>query len=435
MQRVADGAAEARGPGIVVDAVLLVALLNEILQAQFVWDVAYSPTRAIFISYLLFGFALLGRFWRQVGKPVTIAICVVFSMVVLGQLSWVAQQSWLQADNYWQDWRLMAGYLAFGAAFGRRHWAAWSRILVWLGVGVAVLQALALVFGGSGLRPKGPEGFYDFRPLAASTVLLILVAFVILVLDSPLGPGWTLGAGLFTGISVIIGQHRSAWVSLMIALILCGIHLFRQRAGWQRWGTVIGVDVFWALAIVVPLVSGLYVLPGSRASGSASGGLPTTATSTGTFEWRLEMWNSRINVSRSIDDVLFGGTFGVTPALGPGAQVMNPFNSAHNLVLDQFIMLGLVGLLAIGAILFVALWWTPDRLGPIPVLLWALLGFGVFYNWPSWAWLLAGAGASLSSAGAQRQLRRGDTSDNAPGGPDALDSGTTLSGNTARAQP
>ena len=58
-------------------------------------------------------------------------------------------------------------------------------------------------------------------------------------------------------------------------------------------------------------------------------------------------------------------------------------------------MLGLVGLLAIGAILSVALWWTPDRLGPIPVLLWALLGFGVFYNWPSWAWLLAGAGASL----------------------------------------
>jgi hypothetical protein len=74
---------------------------------------------------------------------------------------------------------------------------------------------------------------------------------------------------------------------------------------------------------------------------------------------------------------------------------MNPFNSAHNLLLDQFIMLGLVGLVAFAALLWITLFRPGAGLDALNISIYSLLAFGVFYNWPVWTGLLLGAGGAL----------------------------------------
>jgi hypothetical protein len=275
----------------------------------------------------------------------------------------------------------------------------WQRILVVAALCVAALQAVALLFGLTRIEAftGGDAPFYWNRPLAASSTMLLVVGFILLSLALPRRGSVVLIA--FLGISVVLAQNRSCWVALIVALALCSIASYRRYGfGCGQLRAALAVVGFWLLALLIPLISRWSVLPGYQSVSGEAGllnRLPASATSDGSLDWRFAMWDSRIHVSRTLDDWLFGGAFGVTAARGPGSSVMNPFNSAHNLLLDQFIMLGLVGLVAFAALLWITLFRPGAGLDALNISIYSLLAFGVFYNWPVWTGLLLGAGGAL----------------------------------------
>lgn len=400
----------ATGLDRVADVVLVLFLLVQALQAQSVWAIGYSPTRAVYFTYLLLGLGLLGRFWTKVAPPVTMAISILAVIMVTGQISWTWQWDSYQANNYWQDWRLMLAALVFGVAFGARRWELWRGVLVGFGLGAAVLQAVVLLSGpvarlGDG---GGPAQFYRYRPISAQLALLMIAGLVLLLVERT-PTRWQLGAAALLGVSVVLSQHRSAWVALAVVMLLLAIQ--GARSGWSRRHLApLGVTAgFWALALLLPLATGGSVLPGAAGTDAADGpALPTTVTSTGNFEWRLEMWRSRVQAPRSLVETLVGGALGPTPALGPDAVTMNPFNSAHNLLLDEFIMIGLVGIACVAVIVVSALLARVRPATGIPVVLVGALAFGIFYNWPVWLWLLVGTSCAMArrAAGPGARARR-----------------------------
>ncbi len=384
----------------VADIVFVLFLLTQTLQAQSVWSIAYSPTRAVFFAYGLAAMALLGRFWVKVPVRVTVAVAILTALVVAGQISWTWEWDSHQANNYWQDWRLMLAALVFAAAFGVQRWALWSRVIICFALFLAILQVVVLLGGpvagiGDG---GGPVAFYQYRPVSAQMALLMIAALVFLLIERA-PAGWHLGAAAFLGVSVVVSQHRSAWVALAVTVLVLGIQ--GTRAGWGlvRLSPLLFTVAFWVLALLLPTLVGRSLLPGSVAADVVQGpDLPTTVTSTGNFDWRVEMWRSRLHAPRSLLEVLTGGAFGSTAALGPDAVTMNPYTSAHNLLLDQFIMIGLVGIGCLAVIVGSALVVRSHPSTGIPVVLTGALAFGVFYNWPVWLWLLVGTACALIRA-------------------------------------
>lgn len=382
------------------DLVVVLVLFNEVSSAQFVVPVQPSYTRDLFLFYLVAGFAVGGRFWSRADRRAVVAAVVMAALVLAGNLSWFLEHDWGQANNYWGSWRLFAAVILFGLAYGGIRWRVWQMILVGAALLIAALQAIALLFGLTRIEAftGGEAPFYWNRPLAASSTMLLVVGFILLSLSPPRRASVALIS--FLGISVVLAQNRSCWVALIVALALCSIASYRMygfRCGQLR--AALAVVGFWALSLLIPLVAGWSVLPGYQ---SLSGGegllnrLPASATSDGSLDWRFAMWDSRIHVSRTLDDWLFGGAFGVTAARGPGSSVMNPFNSAHNLLLDQFIMLGFFGLMAFAVLLSLSLFRRGAGLDALNISLYSLLGFGAFYNWPVWTGLLLGAGGALA---------------------------------------
>ncbi len=379
--------------GRAVDVVLVIALLDSLAYMQRVWPVEYSPTRSVFVFYLLALSALLGRFWRRVSAPVLASTLLIGVLVVVGHVTWTANYSWQTATNYWQDWRLMVGFLAFGAAYGTVRWRSWRVTLLVAGLSVAAVQAFGLVTGNL-TQGGGDASFYYYRQISASAALLMIVGMLILLLDSPVEPRLSAILGSLLGVSIVVCQHRSVWLSLSVILVLSSMRLFRERSPALAWAPIAATLALWVTTLLLAAVARVQLLPGA---GSDSGArLPEAAASSGSVEWRLEMWRTRLVVARSLDDVLFGGTFGPTMALGPDAMVMNPANSAHNLILDQWIMLGLVGLVAVSVLVVTVLVGSRDRLSLVPVMTWGMLAFGVFYNWPPWFWLLIGVGSAAA---------------------------------------
>ena len=63
-------------------------------------------------------------------------------------------------------------------------------------------------------------------------------------------------------------------------------------------------------------------------------------------------------------------------------------------------LLTMLGIIGVGLVLLLWLWGSllrPDRLWALPIFLWGLAGFGMFYNWPAWGWAVLGA--SLATTG------------------------------------
>lgn len=388
----------ATGPDRVADIVFVLFLLSQALQAQYVWSVGYSPTRAVFFTYVLLGMALVGRYWARVPTRVTVATGVLALIMMAGQISWTWQWDTHQANNYWQDWRLMLAALVFGGAFGARRWGLWRRIIVGFGLAAALLQAVVLLSGpvagvGDG---GGPAEFYRYRPVSAQIALLMIAALVLLLVDRTPSRSHLAAAALL-GMSVVLSQHRSAWVALAAVMALLAIQ--GTRSGWSlvHLSPLLITTGFWVVALLLPAVTGRSVLPGTSGTDAQEGtALPSTVTSSGNWEWRLDMWRSRLQAPRSLLEVFTGGALGPTPSLGPDAVTMNPHTSAHNLLLDQFIMIGLIGIACAAVCVGTALFAGRRPPTGLPVLLVGALAFGVFYNWPVWLWLLVGASCAMA---------------------------------------
>ena len=385
-----------RVPSIVVNSAMAWAVLATTIPYLPSLGIDISRTRELFTVYLLTGLAILGRWWRGGDRRMVALVGVFVGFAGMGAATWTAAYSWDLALNFWSEWLLASAMLMFGLAFARSQRRAWSTFVVVYASVLATVQLLSLGLGLSTLLPSssGPE-FYGYRPLAASVALFLVLAFVLALFTEGPAARFRTWYVSFLGISVILSQNRSAWSALLVVVALCLVAFARRPGLRSRWPGVAVTAAFFSAALVVPLVSGLSLLPGAAAQ--ADRGLPESATSVVTSEWRIEMWKSRLEEDRSFVEWLTGGVFGPTPVKGPGSEVMNPLISGHNVVIDVLTMLGIIGL-----VILVALWlrgtiWTRDRLAALPIFLWGLLAYGMFYNWPAWGWAVLASALTTRS--------------------------------------
>lgn len=379
-------AAGVRVPTVVVNAAMVWAVLATTIPYLSSLGIEISRTRELFTVYLLAGLAMAGGWWHGAGRPVVGLVGVFAGFSVIGTITWTVAYSWDLALNFWAEWLLAAAMLMFGLAFARRHGRMWSTFVVVYGAVLAAVQLASLMFDTTaGLLPSsGGPAFYGYRPLAASVALFLVLAFALAIFAS--GPVARFRVWLVSllGISVILSQNRSAWLALLVVIVGCVIAFVRRPDLRGRWPGVVATVSFFAAALAVPLVSGVSLLPGSVAESDR--GLPESATSVITSEWRIEMWQSRLGEPRSLVEWLTGGVFGPTPVKGPGSDVMNPLISGHNVMVDVLTMLGVLGLVAVFVLWLWGVIRTSDRLAALPLFLWGLMAYGMFYNWPAWSW-------------------------------------------------
>jgi hypothetical protein len=379
-------------PRVVADGAFLWALVAVTIPQLVFLEIEISRTRELFTVYLLVGCAFVGLWWRRPSPLIAAIVWGLGAMSLLGLSSWTREANWMQGINYWSEWLLMSAGLMFGVAFAAARWVAWRRIVIYYACLLAVVQAVVLVASlWRGVEAGPGPAFYTMRPLSAGLAALLVVAMVFALFDNRLRGQTVIVSGL--GISVVLAQHRSAWSALFAAIALAVVAMWRHPARRSAAGGLAVVVGFLLTAMLLPLFTKFTLLPGSGTADSRA--LPESATSTITTQWRLEMWQSRMSAERSWSEWLFGGAFGLTPAKGPTSQVMNPYISAHNLAVDVITMLGAIGLIAIVTLILAACLATPDRLSGLPIAIWSLTVFGLFYNWPAWAWLILGAALTV----------------------------------------
>jgi hypothetical protein len=371
------------------------AMLSTTVPHLAILDVDISRTRELFTVYLLVGLAFAGSWWRGSERGAATLVGVFGVFAVIGTATWTISYSWSMALNFWSEWLTAAAMLMFGMSFARSQARTWSVIILAYAGLVAGAQLLLLVFGLPARLAQtggGPE-FYGYRPLPASVALFLVLAFILAIFgEHPSGRRRTwVASGL--GISVVLSQNRSAWVALLVVLFGCLVVFVRRADVRDRWPGVGVTALFFASALVVPMASGLSLLPGGASQ--TQRGLPESATSVGTSRWRLQMWESRMETPRSTIEWLTGGVFGPTPVKGPGSTVMNAFISGHNVVIDVLTMLGFIGVVVVAVLWLMGAVLTRDRLAPLPIFLWGLMAYGMFYNWPGWSWAVLAAALAI----------------------------------------
>ena len=392
----------------VADVAFLWSLLITLLPGVFVIDVQPSQTAAAFTSYALIALAAIARFWSRTNGAIIISLLVYLTMVILGWLSWDASLGSTRSLDFWQAWLLSASLLAFGLAFAHSNVSSWRDIVIWVGVGVALIQDISLATSRELLAEKlstaGAAQFYGVRPIGASVAMLIVIAFTA-ALYKPLPSPWGALIPSFLGINVVLSQHRSVWVAMTVTVVLILLNGRTIPQARLALTSIAITAVFLVASLLGPLV-GVSLLPTSRVSGAGAGaGLPEVVSSSSSLEWRLEMWQSRLTAPRSPLEWLSGGSFGVTPIRVPGEGVMNPSFSAHNQYVELITMLGVLGLvLAVGLVVAAIV----RSGGPLPWVwtsLCALVVYGLFYSWPVWSWLLVGIGLAAGRRDSLRSTR------------------------------
>lgn len=382
-----------------IDIILILCLISALAPWGLSQSIEPSWTRDLVSSVVLVGCAFGGEIlhtstrWR-VGLSLAFA-----AMCALGTSVWVIYGGSNFGLNFWAGWSpwlLSAAFLLFGLTFARRRWQVWRQIFVATGVLVAALQDIGIIgkaLGVIGTQTSQYGDFYGVRTFHASLALLIVLAFVLALTGHGAGRR-NAGLATFLGISVVLSQHRSVWVGLTIVTLLMLVRYSRDRAPRDNWIALCIPFTYLVIANLAPLI-GLHLLPKAGET-APERGLADAATSSNSLEWRLEMWRTRLVAARDPDHWLFGGVSGVNPVKWPGSGVMNPHNSAHNMLVDVSVMLGLVGVIVVLAIFIAATLSRADRLDPVAIFLWGLLGYGTFYYWPAWSWVVIGAALTTS---------------------------------------
>ncbi len=388
------------------DVVLALCLLSTLVLGGLYWTMQPSwPRDLLAVSVLVLAALAGGSRYKGLRGP-WIAAWSLVGMGVFGLYRWIAEIGSSLGLNFWTGWSPWLpslAFLVFALVYGRSRWLAWRTLFIWAALTVGVIQLVGLLAVMAGVVSVGgepsPEGaFYGMRPIQASLALVMVLGFSLLV-TSPAEQAmrYSVPAACFLGVSVILSQHRSVWVAMLLVcllLLLAGV----RRGDLSETVTIpIAVTMgYTALAALVPVVSHWSVLPRISVEQLASNRVPDVMASTHTTQWRLDMWESSLSAPRTFVNWLFGGVFGVNPVKWPGEGVMNPLITSHNMAIDVIVMLGVVGLVLIGYIFIAATMLRADRLAPESVFLWSLLVYGVFYPWPAWAWVILGAAVSVA---------------------------------------
>ncbi len=353
-----------------------------------------SRTRELMTFYVVMAVVVSALPWRRWTITTKWLIGAFLVQVVVGFAFWSAQDGSRIAINYWSQWLLALAFLLLGLTFYRACWWLWGPIIIGYALVIAGVCLAGLLFWHSPpAQLNGPAEFYGDRPVGAPAALMMVLGLVLAAGEGRLSSRVRTAVVVVLGATVVLAQHRSVWIALLVALVLLMWDGKRRGVSFRQMAGFLAVAAFFVLSAVMPVLTPWSILP-SGPSAQAGPSLPDSFESVGTFSWRLDMWESRLTQSRSLMEWLTGGMWGPTPVWGPGSSVMNPTISSHSMLVDLLSMLGLLGLVVFVVLFLRATayrWLVPPVL---PICLIATAAFGFFYAWPSWAWVFLGAGLS-----------------------------------------
>ena len=317
--------------------------------------------------------------WRLRGVARTSALVYV-SFVGLGAITWIYTFGGQVGANFWRLPMLAAAMLLYTTTrSGAWSWCDLRVIMVAPAIVVALSSVVGIILYGFGSNSSGVAvagGMVsDSRPVSAPGSLLMLMGLWVTVLSAGKWTGRRHLIVALLGSMVVLTQNRSVWVAAILGVLV-----------WWLVPTIRSHGAFGGLG---GTSRAILVFLGATATGLVGvsiTALRQSATDDQTFLWRMARWADSMSIPRSWTEWLVGAILGPTPAAEPGLL------APHSLYVIAIEMTGLIGL---GTLLFLVLAVRSARVPPSitllgPVVCFSLLGFGVAYPLPPWAWMFVG---------------------------------------------
>ncbi|MGB7963255.1 MAG: hypothetical protein WCF12_09915, partial [Propionicimonas sp.] len=308
-------------------------------------------------------------------------------------VSWILILGLQPAVNFWRAWTFAVAAALYAASEPRLSQPDGLRLFVWAALLGSFTQVLGIALRGFGSNNDSVivnGEVLGARPVTAAVALIMLMGMIVLLLDGRRVGAFKVIVTAWLGASIIASQHRSVWVASAVAGVLIVFAIARTSRQRLVVGTLAAIGaamVAFAVAAVV----------------RAQEQLSVAASSTGTFEWRIDNWTEKLTTERSALQWLVGSVFGPTPLSDADADVLFQVSS-HSMYVETIATLGLLGLGLLVLVIAGAI--RTSRAGSaVRVAATTLLAYGLFYQWPGVMWLVIGVAVARSaSAGSAAPL-------------------------------
>lgn len=381
-------------------AAIGVMLLCVVLHANYLFSAAPPPiavsvgslTVSVFdVMTVLFGIVGVLRI-RQFGATrwTLVPVLTVLLLSAVGAAVWFTQFTLLKTapaglvDTGLASWRqpLFSFSLLLWALTVADGWSLKRLRPVYAAAALVVLIQIAgtITRGISGPVGEwvGSQRLDTARVLQPQAALIILCAIWLLMLEPTLRKRYRIGTIALLLFVLLLSQSRNVWLAAALSIPVLATMVWDVRALASKRTAIMATAVASCSALVLLV---LYAL---------SEGFRQSLQSTADIGWRFDFWSQRLGHARTPLEWLVGSVFGPNPST---IGIIN-INDSHSAFVDAFIWTGLVGLAATMSLLIVPLIVRPrPEFWPFMVAVSVgLLAFGVFYTWPSWTFLLIGAG-------------------------------------------
>lgn len=312
---------------------------------------------------------------------------VMTAMIGVGLVSWMLILGLEPAVNFWRSWTFPVAAALYAAANPSLREPRGLRPFVWAGVLASLTQVMGIARKGFGSNMDAVivnGEVVRARPLTAAVALLLLIAMIVVLLEGPKLNLSKLLLASWLAVSVVLAQHRSVWVAAAVA----GFLVVRALVSTSRQRLVAGT-----LAGLGAAAVGLTVAAVVRSQQQLS----VSASSTSTLEWRVDNWTEKLTTGRSTIQWVTGSVFGPTPLSDPQANVRFTMSS-HSIYVETIATLGVLGLLLLVLVVIGSIRGSNMHM-PARVIMLSLLAYGLFYQWPAFAWVVVGLAASRASGG------------------------------------
>lgn len=298
-------------------------------------------------------------------------LVVLTALVGTGLLTSILGLGLAAGVNSWRYWLYSMGLLWWSVAASGRMGNRAMRPILMAGVFAACVQLHGFVTAGFGSASSNVliDGYYvDVRPIHA-TAALLMTAGLLALLATPVRSRTTqvLLVAFLLG-SIAASQQRTVWVATAVGLL--ALLALRHHSGRALAPLALGLAALGVVAIAIwnPVTTDAF---------------GESATSSETFEYRVELWQERIEVlngGRAISGTAFS-------PLGPEETVRGTMSN-HSMALDTIYAVGAIGLVCV-IVIWIAAWKNTPVVRPILV---SIAAFGISYAWPIWAWVVIGIG-------------------------------------------
>ena len=293
----------------------------------------------------------------------------------LGILTWVNEYGLKTGVNSWREplFTLSIFYYCLKVPF------LWERVhlrnlMIYPGGLLAFMTLIRFSISGIGSSQgvdsnTGESLGRATTSLGAFIILIALIGSYFLVRKSWLRTIFLIVCGL----EILLLQHRTLWlVSLAAVFFFISLHNY-EAAKQSRLAKFLGL---------------MYLLFFTFIYSSFNQKLESSATDSNTWHWRTQRWAESLSTPRSIQQWIFGSTFGPTPVTAYGTRSEFSHSAYVNMV-EYFGIVGLLLLLWILVLSYFAFGSNKTTKLARLVMLCAVI-YGITYNVPIQFYLLFG---------------------------------------------